>query len=338
MSYHAPIAARSHDVISHGGRRPDRRLAGVLAGSAFGLACVAPSAFAQPASLSLANRAYAHVSASGQFQLQQFTLAAWVHPTGPGENGGGTILTGGQRDGSGTYLCSWWTGWATNGHFVGMVVNQFNIRGTVVTSQAVVPIGQTAHMAFTFDGVTLRMYVNGVLDQSIAYGFSGVDYTTMPEVNIGAFLNATGYTFNRFAGQIDDAAVWGRALSGTEVMSLMGCQTPARLSGLMAYYPFTSNSLADASGHGHQGLAVGSVAFGANLPTGTACVADIDDGSGSGMCDGGVTIDDLLYYLGLFEQGLAAADVDDGTSTGTPDGGVTIDDLLYYLVRFEGGC
>jgi len=219
-----------------------------------------------------------------------------------------------------------------------MVVNQYATRGTVVTSQAVVPIGQTAHMALTFDGTTLRLYVNGVLDQSIAYGFTGVDYPTVPEVNIGAFLDASGYTFNRFSGQIDDAAVWGRALSSTEVMSLMGCQTPSRIGGLVAFYPFTSGSLGDATGHGHNGVAVGSVASGPNLPSGTACVADVDDGSASGMCDGGVTIDDLLYYLGLFEQGATAADVDDGTATGTPDGGVTIDDLLYYLLRFENGC
>jgi len=68
------------------------------------------------------------------------------------------------------------------------------------------------------------------------------------------------------------------------------------------------------------------------------CVADVDDGSGSGVPDGGVTIDDLLYYLGIFEQGVIAADVDDGSATGTPDGGVTIDDLLFYLFRFEAGC
>jgi hypothetical protein len=69
-----------------------------------------------------------------------------------------------------------------------------------------------------------------------------------------------------------------------------------------------------------------------------ACVADMDDGSGTGTPDGGVTIDDLLYYLTVFEAGVIAADVDDGSGTGTPDGGVTIDDLLYYLVRFEAGC
>jgi Tol biopolymer transport system component len=69
-----------------------------------------------------------------------------------------------------------------------------------------------------------------------------------------------------------------------------------------------------------------------------ACVADLDDGSSTGTPDGGVTIDDLLYYLAIFEAGSINADVDDGSSTGTPDGGVTIDDLLYYLLRFEAGC
>ncbi len=68
------------------------------------------------------------------------------------------------------------------------------------------------------------------------------------------------------------------------------------------------------------------------------CVADLDNGSGIGTPDGGVTIDDLLYYLSLFEAGIVAADVDDGSGTGTPDGGVTIDDLLFFLVRFEAGC
>ncbi len=68
------------------------------------------------------------------------------------------------------------------------------------------------------------------------------------------------------------------------------------------------------------------------------CVADVDDGTFNGQPDGGVTIDDLLYYLSIFEAGDVAADVDDGTFTGTLDGGVTIDDLLYFLSRFEAGC
>ncbi|QQS08073.1 MAG: hypothetical protein IPK69_08655 [Phycisphaerales bacterium] len=68
------------------------------------------------------------------------------------------------------------------------------------------------------------------------------------------------------------------------------------------------------------------------------CVADVDDGSATGVMDGGVTIDDLLYYLAIFNTGNVCADVDDGSATGARDGGVTIDDLLYYLARFNGGC
>lgn len=69
-----------------------------------------------------------------------------------------------------------------------------------------------------------------------------------------------------------------------------------------------------------------------------SCVADVDDGSGIGTCDGSANVDDLLWYLARFEAGDQRSDVDDGTSTGSPDGGVTIDDLLFYLVRFEAGC
>ena len=68
------------------------------------------------------------------------------------------------------------------------------------------------------------------------------------------------------------------------------------------------------------------------------CVADLDDGTGSGISDGGVTTDDLLYYLDLYATLSLRADLDNGTYTGTPDGGVTIDDLLFFLERFQAGC
>ncbi len=68
------------------------------------------------------------------------------------------------------------------------------------------------------------------------------------------------------------------------------------------------------------------------------CPADLDDGTGTGTPDGGVTLDDLLYFLGLFEAGDFNADLDDGSSTNAPDGGITIDDLIYFIARFELGC
>lgn len=69
-----------------------------------------------------------------------------------------------------------------------------------------------------------------------------------------------------------------------------------------------------------------------------ACIADLDDGTGTGNPDGGVGIEDLLYYLGLYDAGVTCADVDDGTATGHTDGGVGIEDLLFYLTRYDAGC
>ncbi len=70
----------------------------------------------------------------------------------------------------------------------------------------------------------------------------------------------------------------------------------------------------------------------------TPCDADLDDGTGTGTRDGAVTIDDLLYFLGMYEGGDVRADLDDGSGTGTRDQAVTIDDLLFFLAHYEGGC
>jgi len=68
------------------------------------------------------------------------------------------------------------------------------------------------------------------------------------------------------------------------------------------------------------------------------CVSDMTDGSGNGPPDGGTGIEDLLFYLNVYNNGAPCADVDNGTGTGTPDGGTGIEDLLYYLFRYDAGC
>lgn len=68
------------------------------------------------------------------------------------------------------------------------------------------------------------------------------------------------------------------------------------------------------------------------------CAGDVDDGSGSGGRDGGVTVDDLTFFLQHLLDGDTLADLNDGSGTGRPDGAVTIDDLLYFLGGYLGGC
>jgi len=67
------------------------------------------------------------------------------------------------------------------------------------------------------------------------------------------------------------------------------------------------------------------------------CPADLDNGSGSGTADGGVDINDLLYFLTQFELGNADLD-NDGVDPQQPDGGTDINDLLFFLFHFEAGC
>ena len=68
------------------------------------------------------------------------------------------------------------------------------------------------------------------------------------------------------------------------------------------------------------------------------CPADMDDGASQGVPDGGVDINDLLYFLPQYEAATPFADVDDGNGLGVPDGGVDSNDLLYFLLHYEGGC
>lgn len=70
----------------------------------------------------------------------------------------------------------------------------------------------------------------------------------------------------------------------------------------------------------------------------TGCPADLDDGSGTGHPDGGVDINDLLYFLAVYQGGSPMGDLDDGTGLGVPDGGVDINDLLFFLAHYQEGC
>lgn len=82
----------------------------------------------------------------------------------------------------------------------------------------------------------------------------------------------------------------------------------------------------------------GTVNSNAALVSIGGCPADLDDGSGSGTPDGGIDINDLLFFLASYEAGNLAADLDDGSGAGTPDGGVDINDLLFFLGHYEAGC
>jgi hypothetical protein len=73
----------------------------------------------------------------------------------------------------------------------------------------------------------------------------------------------------------------------------------------------------------------------------TCCPADLANGSGAGIPDNGIDINDLLFFLAAFEAGTSDADLagaTNGSGNAKPDGGVDIIDLLFFLEHFEAGC
>src|SRR5262249_25047021 len=84
-----------------------------------------------------------------------------------------------------------------------------------VTGPSALPVNTWTHLAGTYDGTTLRLYVNGTLVASQAA--SGTITTSTGAVRLGG--NAVWGEY--FRGRIDDVRIFNRALSQAEVQTDM---------------------------------------------------------------------------------------------------------------------
>jgi hypothetical protein len=77
--------------------------------------------------------------------------------------------------------------------------------------------GAWHHLAGTFDGSNLRIYLDGVLQNTLAY--SATISTNTANVNIGRDQDGGGRRY--YGGQIDDVRVYSRALTEAELQAVM---------------------------------------------------------------------------------------------------------------------
>jgi hypothetical protein len=77
-----------------------------------------------------------------------------------------------------------------------------------------VPLEQWSHLVGTFDGTSLRLYVNGTLQASTSF-----DATTIRYANVAdkLLIGTTPGNYDAFKGQLDEVAVYGVALSAADV-------------------------------------------------------------------------------------------------------------------------
>lgn len=175
--------------------------------------------------------------------------------------------------------------------------------------------------------------------------FHGVTYRDGDATNnIGAGMSNT-INFSNAAWAVTTA---GTSVSWATEAEGVNIRANAIRWGTTYNFRFDANVAPNLTGSVDLGLwkagtpgAVSATAQVPGTPVVTTCAADLDnDGNfgNGGAPDGGVDINDLLYFLIGFENGSALVDLDNGSGTGTPDGGVDINDLLFFLAHFEVGC
>ena len=136
------------------------------------------------------------------------------------------------------------------------------ISGVVynVYSTATVSANMWTHIAGTYDGTNLYVYVNGV--QSTGTACTGSLTTNTHVVSIGVRQSGSGSYDYTETGCIDEVRIWNTALTAAQIQADMYHELSAPYSSnLVAYYKFNANSgttAADSSGRNNNGSFVGS--------------------------------------------------------------------------------
>src|SRR5260370_5079593 len=81
--------------------------------------------------------------------------------------------------------------------------------------------GVWSHVAATYDGTTIRLYVDGTLVSSLAYA------ATPASNGVGFRIGRRWDSASMFAGRIEDAAVYSSALSQTRIAAHHNAGQPA---------------------------------------------------------------------------------------------------------------
>lgn len=154
-----------------------------------------------------------------------------------------------------------------------------------VSTNSVLP-NQWTHFAATYDGSALRMYLNGVCEDQVAYNqgiFPGTEALAIGAA--GAY--AGGQVLSPFAGLIDEPAVYNRALSGAEIQGIYNagsagkCVPPVITSQPTNFFVLAgSDALFSAAATGTQPLSYQWALNGTLLPGATNTMLSLSNVSG----------------------------------------------------------
>lgn len=123
--------------------------------------------------------------------------------------------------------------------------------------------GDWNHVCGTWDGSTVKIYVNGVAGSNGSQ--SGSQTATTEHLDIGR-LDSNSYNFS---GILDDLRIYNVALTAGQVAAMYANTTPAPTSGLIGHWKLDDGSgttAVDSSGNGNNGTLVNGPTWTADVP------------------------------------------------------------------------
>jgi hypothetical protein len=150
------------------------------------------------------------IPAASNLANQQFTWAAWVRPDGPGpyNDSWGSIIV--SQNISSSYSSVQFNWRATDGRFLFMFGDA---DSDIIWSADAFPPGSFYLVAGTYDGSTFQLFVNGVLEGSLAE-VKTVQYSSPWAIGSATIINRT------WNGVIDEVQAFNRALSLSEIQAI----------------------------------------------------------------------------------------------------------------------
>jgi len=118
-------------------------------------------------------------------------------------------------------LITWGSASAGRGrglYITGSKVGSFGYQALYnLDSISTISTGVWYHVAATYDGTTLKLYVNGTLDSTRTLNLPSFTYTM---THIGELYYSQSNTYRHFDGSMDELALFNTALSASDVSSL----------------------------------------------------------------------------------------------------------------------
>ncbi|MCB9232172.1 MAG: T9SS type A sorting domain-containing protein [Bacteroidia bacterium] len=156
-------------------------------------------------------------NASALIANGNISMALWVYPTNPSPNYPNFDgIIGFRNDINADFYLLHLTTTTLEARFRNSAGTNFNTSVTGIT------LNTWQHLVMTYDGSTLKVYRNGVLNASVAA--SGTITSTTTPFNIG-YLPYSSANFY-LDGRVDDACLWNKALTANEVSVLYNACGP----------------------------------------------------------------------------------------------------------------